>query len=114
VSNSGGATYLRSEGLSLRIPDRITSASATVVLRPELLQVVPADIEAPGWENELHGTVAFAAFDGAGVFAQVEIAGGQLVTVHTASRSSERIVVGESVIVGWDADDVPVLEGTDA
>jgi putative spermidine/putrescine transport system ATP-binding protein len=114
VSNSGGATYLRSEGLSLRIPDRITSASATVVLRPELLHVVPADSETPGWENELHGTVAFAAFDGAGVFAQVEIAGGQLVTVHTASRSSERIVVGESVIVGWDAADVPVLEGTDA
>jgi hypothetical protein len=74
---------------------------------------VPADIGTPGWDNELRGTVTFAAFDGTGVFAQVKIEDERMVTVHTASRSAERIIVGESVIVGWDAADVPVLEGTD-
>ena len=112
VSGSDGDRRVRSDGLSLRIPDHIASPSATVVLRPELLQVVPADLGTPGWDNELHGTVTFAAFDGTGVFAQVQIADQRTVTVHTASRSAERIVVGESVIVGWDAADVPVLEGT--
>ena len=82
------------------------------MLRPELLQVVPADFGSQGWDNELHGVVTFAAFDGTGVFAQVQIEDERTVTVHTASRSAERIVVGESVIVGWDAGDVPVLEGS--
>jgi putative spermidine/putrescine transport system ATP-binding protein len=113
VTGAGGDRWLRSEGLSLRIPGHIAAPTATVVLRPELLQVVPADIGTPGWDNELRGTVTFAAFDGTGVFAQVKIEDERMVTVHTASRSAERIIVGESVIVGWDAADVPVLEGTD-
>lgn len=113
VTGAGEDRWLRSEGLSLRIPGHIAAPTATVVLRPELLQVVPADIGTPGWDNELRGTVTFAAFDGTGVFAQVKIEDERMVTVHTASRSAERIIVGESVIVGWDAADVPVLEGTD-
>ena len=111
VSGPESDRCLRSEGLTLRIPDHVTGPSATIVLRPELLQVVPADLRTPGWDNELHGVVTFAAFDGTGVFAQVQIEDERTVTVHTASRSAERIVVGESVIVGWDAGDVPVLEG---
>jgi ABC-type Fe3+/spermidine/putrescine transport system ATPase subunit len=111
VIGSEGGRCLRSEGLSLRIPDDVVASSATVVLRPELLQVVPADLGTPGWDNELRGVVTFAAFDGTGVFAQVQIEDERTVTVHTASRSAERIVVGESVIVGWDAGDVPVLQG---
>jgi putative spermidine/putrescine transport system ATP-binding protein len=111
VSGGLGDRCLRSEALTLRIPDHIASSSATVVLRPELLQVVPTDMGTQGWDNELRGVVTFAAFDGTGVFAQVQIEDERTVTVHTASRSAERIVVGESVIVGWDAGDVPVLEG---
>jgi putative spermidine/putrescine transport system ATP-binding protein len=111
VTGPEGDRCLRSEGLHLRIPDHVTWSSATVVLRPELLQVVPADLGTPGWDNELRGVVTFAAFDGTGVFAQVQIEDERTVTVHTSSRSAERIVVGESVIVGWDAADVPVLEG---
>ena len=111
VSGGAGERWLRSEALTLRIPEHISSSSATVVLRPELLQVVPADLGPQGWDNELRGVVTFAAFDGTGVFAQVQIADERTLTVHTASRSAERIVVGESVIVGWDAGDVPVLEG---
>jgi putative spermidine/putrescine transport system ATP-binding protein len=111
VSGGPGDRCLRSEALTLRIPDHIASSSATVVLRPELLQVVPTDMGTQGWDNELRGVVTFAAFDGTGVFAQVQIEDERTVTVHTASRSAERIVVGESVIVGWDAGDVPVLEG---
>lgn len=114
VSGTDGDRHLRSEGLSLRVPDDVTASSATVVLRPELLQVLPADLGTPGWDNELRGLVIFAAFDGTGVFAQVQIEDGRTVTVHTASRSADRIVVGESVIVGWDAADVPVLEGNGA
>jgi ABC-type Fe3+/spermidine/putrescine transport system ATPase subunit len=113
VTGPETARYLQSDRLSLRIPGHIASPSATIVLRPELLQIVPADIHTPRWDNELKGTVAFAAFDGTGVFAQVKIADERVVTVHTASRSAERIVVGEPVVVGWDAADVPVLEGTD-
>lgn len=114
VSGSEGDRCLSSEGLVLRIPDDVTASSATVVLRPELLQVVPADLGTPGWDNELRGVVTFAAFDGTGVFAQIQIEDERTVTVHTASRSADRIVVGESVIVGWDAADVPVLEGNGA
>ena len=112
VTGGVGDRCLRSEALTLRIPEHIASASATVVLRPELLQVVPADLGTQGWDNELRGVVTFAAFDGTGVFAQVQIEDERTVTVHTSSRSAERIVVGESVIVGWDAGDVPVLEGS--
>ncbi len=111
VSGAEGDRCLQSEGLTLRIPGHVTSSSATVVLRPELLRVVPADLGNPGWDNELHGVVTFAAFDGTGVFAQVQIEGQRTVTVHAASRSAERIIVGEPVIVGWNAADVPVLEG---
>jgi putative spermidine/putrescine transport system ATP-binding protein len=111
VSGAEGDRCLQSEGLTLRIPGHVTWSSATVVLRPELLRVVPADLGSPGWDNELHGVVTFAAFDGTGVFAQVQIEDQRTVTVHTASRSAERIIVGEPVIVGWDAADVPVLEG---
>jgi putative spermidine/putrescine transport system ATP-binding protein len=111
VSGGAGDRCLSSQGLTLRVPDHIASASATVVLRPELLQVVPADLGRQGWDNELRGVVTFAAFDGTGVFAQVQIEDDRTVTVHTSSRSAERIAVGESVIVGWDAADVPVLEG---
>src|SRR5262249_34283446 len=111
VSGAEGDRCLLSEGLTLRIPDSVSSPAATVVLRPELLQVVPSDLGTPGWDNELRGVVTFAAFDGTGVFAQVQIEDERTVTVHTSWRSAERIVVGESVIVGWDAADVPVLEG---
>jgi putative spermidine/putrescine transport system ATP-binding protein len=111
VTGGAGDRCLRSEALTLRVPAHIASSSATVVLRPELLQVVPADLGPQGWDNELRGVVTFAAFDGTGVFAQVQIDDERSVTVHTASRAAERIVVGESVIVGWDAGDVPVLEG---
>ena len=110
VIGAPGSRQLQSERLALRIPDHISSASATAVLRPELLQVVPADAAKVSWDNQLHGVVTFAAFDGTGVFAQVEIEDDRMVTVHTAGRLADRIVVGEQVVVGWDAADVPVME----
>ncbi len=114
VSGTGEGTRLTSGELTLRISGAVQSSTATVVLRPELLHVAPIEDGALGLDNEFEGSVIFSAFDGAGVFAQVKLADGRVVTVHTDTHSSDRIVVGARVVVGWNVEDVPVVQGADS
>jgi putative spermidine/putrescine transport system ATP-binding protein len=83
---------------------------ATVVLRPEMLEIVDADTNADALDNELAATVSFSAFDGAGVFYELTLALGPRVSVHLPARDGDpRFDVGQPVKVVWRARDAPVI-----
>ena len=110
VRRDSGRPMLESDSLSVRVTRDAVDGPATLVLRPERLRLLPRSADVSPWDNALHGVVKFAAFDGTGLFAQVELEAGLTVTVHTAVRDTVEATVGEAVFVAWNVDDAVVLE----
>jgi putative spermidine/putrescine transport system ATP-binding protein len=106
----GGNSSFEHGQFRVRVTNDAPEGAATLVLRPEQLSLVPADTPEPGrWDNSFLGSVTFAAFDGAGLFAQIHLDAGVDLTVHTAVRDSFSASVGDRVHVAWDAGDAIVL-----
>jgi putative spermidine/putrescine transport system ATP-binding protein len=111
VERSSGAPLLESGAVAVRVSADAPDGPATVVLRPERLRLLPPGADGAGFDNALAGRIAFAAFDGAGVFAQVALEAGVTVTVQTTMRDDLDLAVGDEVVVAWNAEDAPVLPG---
>ncbi len=105
----GGERVLESGSLRLRVGADAAEGPATVVLRPERLRLLPATADTTAWDNELRGQVTFAAFDGTGVFAQIAVADGLHITVHTTMRDPVETAVGDDVAVVWNVDEAAVV-----
>jgi hypothetical protein len=65
--------------------------------------------DASSWDNALAGRVLFAAFDGTGVFVQVELDAGFAVNVHTTMRDTFEVSVDDRVQVSWNAAEAAVV-----
>ena len=75
VAGPDGAPVLELGGASVALPAGTRRGTATVVLRPEALDIVAAEEDSQGWDNALPATVNFASFDGAGIFYELRRAG---------------------------------------
>jgi putative spermidine/putrescine transport system ATP-binding protein len=104
-----GQPILHSEGLRIRVQLDAQPGLATVLLRPERLRLLGQHEDGAWLDNVLGGRVVFAAFDGTGVFAQVETDAGLVVSVHTTMRDTLEVDVGDRVQVGWNATEAPVV-----
>jgi putative spermidine/putrescine transport system ATP-binding protein len=114
VERTTGRSVVNLGAAEIVVPDTAPSGPATVVLRPEMLEILPAEADTESWDNTLAGNVAFNAFDGAGVFYELKLESGQRVAVHVPARDARRrFQVGETVNVVWQADDAPVIPRED-
>jgi putative spermidine/putrescine transport system ATP-binding protein len=114
VHRESGRPVLESESLRLRVSPDAPDGPATVVLRPERLRLLTTDADASRWDNAVRGRVAFAAFDGVGIFAQIALDAGPTVTVHAAVRDQLEVAVGDEVLVAWNVDDAPIVAPQEA
>ena len=111
---AGGDCSFEHGDFVVRVTKDAAEGAATLVLRPEQLSLVPVGSRAPDHsDNSFLGTVTFAAFDGAGLFAQIHLDAGVDLTVHTAVRDDVNATVGDRVYVAWDASDAVVLREGD-
>jgi putative spermidine/putrescine transport system ATP-binding protein len=107
-TNSGGAVF-GTESARVVVAAGSPPGRATLLLRPERLRLLHESEDSGHLDNVLRGTVVFAAFDGTGVFAQVDTDAGVRLSVHTSMRDSIDVVVGNRVKVGWNAAEAPVI-----
>ncbi|MFN8223170.1 MAG: ABC transporter ATP-binding protein [Gaiellales bacterium] len=108
-----GQPVLQAEGLRVRVHPSARPGRATVLLRPERLRLLDEQADTDGLDNVLAGRIVFAAFDGTGVFVQVETNAGLVVSVHTTMRDAPQAGVGERVKVGWNVSEAPLVDEGD-
>ncbi len=111
VTIDGAQPVLHAHGLQFLVEPGAPVGSGALLLRPERLRLIPDGASHSGLDNVLSGRVVFAAFDGRGVFAQVEVDAGFTVSVHTTMRDSLEVGPGDRVQVGWNAVDAPFVAG---
>ena len=97
------------DDLLLKVGSELAEGEAQLVLRPERLRLLSRDQQADSWDNALTGEVAFAAFDGTGVFVQVRLNAGFTVSVHTTMRDNLDVEIGDEVTVVWNASEASVV-----
>jgi putative spermidine/putrescine transport system ATP-binding protein len=110
IVTADGARALQSAGVAVTVGPSVPLGKATAVMRPERLRLLAADESPHCYDNQLAGRIVFSAFDGQGVFYQVQLDCGPTAAVHVpASRSATTHDVGDPVVVAWNADDVPIV-----
>lgn len=104
------AGTLHSSGVTLAVGPTVPLGRATAVMRPERLRLIDADEPRHCYDNGLRGEVLFSSFDGQGTFYQVRLDCGPTAAVHVpAGEASPPCTVGDTVIVAWNTDDVPIV-----
>jgi putative spermidine/putrescine transport system ATP-binding protein len=93
--------------LLLQVDAAAPEGPATLLLRPERLRLLSDGAPSP-FDNTLPGEVVFAAFDGTGIFVQVELESFTL-SVHTTMRDSLEVAIGDRVQVAWNAGEAAVI-----
>jgi putative spermidine/putrescine transport system ATP-binding protein len=107
VTSVDGQRLFATGLLRLRVDTRAPDGRATLLLRPERLRLLPDG--APSlFDNTLPGEVVFAAFDGTGIFVQVELES-FTVSVHTTMRDTLEVAIGDRVQVAWNAGEAAVI-----
>jgi putative spermidine/putrescine transport system ATP-binding protein len=107
VSEQGGLVF-STGALRLLVDVGAPEGPSTLLLRPERLHLL-ADSEDPAaFDNALAGQVVFAAFDGTGIFVQVELES-FTVSVHTTMRDTLEVAIGDRVQVAWNAGEAAVI-----
>jgi ABC-type Fe3+/spermidine/putrescine transport system ATPase subunit len=105
-----GTRALHSWGVAVAVPRFVPLGKATAVMRPERLHLLPDDRAPHCYDNALAGRIVFSAFDGQGTFYQVKLDCGPTAAVHVpAARCTTTHDVGDTVLVAWNADDVPIV-----
>jgi len=97
----------RTGSLRLQVDAGAPDGPATLLLRPERLRLLP-DGATSLFDNTLPGEVVFAAFDGTGIFVQVELES-FTVSVHTTMRDTLEVAIGDRVQVAWNAGEAAVI-----
>ncbi|WP_161600629.1 ABC transporter ATP-binding protein [Mycolicibacterium hodleri] len=110
VTSANGSRTLTNSSVTVTVPASAPLGDAVAVMRPERLRLLgPADANRT-YDNQLDGTVGFAAFDGNGIFYQVRLDCGVSATVHVPAREEARLRdLDERVVVAWNATDVPIV-----
>lgn len=110
VTASNGTRRLSNSSVAIIVATSAPLGDAVAVMRPERLRLLgPADANRT-YDNQLDGTVGFAAFDGNGIFYQVRLDCGVSATVHVPAREEARLRdLDERVVVAWNATDVPIV-----
>jgi ABC-type Fe3+/spermidine/putrescine transport system ATPase subunit len=107
VTSVDGRRLFATGSLLLQVDAGAPDGPATLLLRPERLRLLPDG--APSlFDNTLPGEVVFAAFDGTGVFVQVELESFTL-SVHTTMRDTLEVAIGDRVQVAWNAGEAAVI-----
>ncbi|MCV7424514.1 ABC transporter ATP-binding protein [Mycobacterium yunnanensis] len=105
-----GHGSLHSSGVTVTVDASVPMGKATAVMRPERLRLLAADGTPQCYDNRLDGRILFSAFDGQGIFYQVQLECGPTAAVHVpAGRSTTVHDVGDPVVVAWNAADVPIV-----
>jgi putative spermidine/putrescine transport system ATP-binding protein len=115
VSTTNGSRTLTNSSVTITVVASAPLGDAVAVMRPERLRLLGCAEPIAGriYDNQLHGTVEFSAFDGSGIFYQVRLDCGVTATVHVPAREDARVRnVDERVVVAWNAADVPVVAKT--
>jgi putative spermidine/putrescine transport system ATP-binding protein len=113
VVSDGESHVFATRGLQLSVEQGSESGPARLLLRPERLRLLAGDDDGDHLDNVVPGTVVFAAFDGTGIFAQVEVDAGFTVSVHTTMRDLLEVAIGDRVQVAWNASEAPVIPEDD-
>jgi len=108
VAPDGRGRLFTAGALRLRVAADAPAGPATLLLRPERLHLLPAGADPSAFDNALPGEVVFAAFDGTGIFVQVDVQG-LTVSVHTTMRDTLDVSVGDRVQVAWNAAEAAVI-----
>ena len=108
VMADGGQRVFSTATLRLRVEADAPEGPATLLLRPERLRLLERDVDVSLFDNVLAGEVSFAAFDGTGIFVQVELEG-FTVSVHTTMRDTLDVSIGDRVHVAWNAGEAAVV-----
>ncbi|GLW98240.1 ABC transporter ATP-binding protein [Microtetraspora sp. NBRC 16547] len=82
-------------------PSGPTSRTASVVIRPERLTVLPGDAQVPAGHNALRGTVSGLTYLGAHSTVTVELDCGELATVREPAAARSEISAGAPVQLTW-------------
>ena len=107
VTSVDGRKLFATGPLRLQVDAEAPDGPATLLLRPERLRLLPDG--APSlFDNSLAGEVVFAAFDGTGIFVQVELES-FTVSVHTTMRDTLEVAIGDRVQVAWNAGEAAVI-----
>jgi ABC-type Fe3+/spermidine/putrescine transport system ATPase subunit len=109
VEMVGDRPVFAAGALRLSVERDAPPGPGTLLLRPERLRLLTSDDDAASWDNALTGRVSFAAFDGTGVFVQVELDAGFAVNVHTTMRDTFEVSVDDRVQVSWNAAEAAVV-----
>lgn len=108
VTSVAGRRAFTAGALRLQVDDSAPDGPATLLLRPERLRLLPEAADPSLFDNALPGEVVFAAFDGTGIFVQVELESFR-VSVHTTMRDTLDVAVGDRVQVAWNVGEAAVI-----
>lgn len=105
-----GARTLRSSGFALAVDASAPLGEAVAVMRPDRLRLMGVGDPENLYDNGLRGKVLFSAFDGNGIFYQVQLDCGPTASVHVPAREAGILrEVDDAVVVAWNAADVPIV-----
>jgi spermidine/putrescine transport system ATP-binding protein len=91
-------------------PDSRTGAAFRVAVRPERVQMGPAESAAPDGGSRLEGTVTEIVYLGMYTQFHVDTPAGRVVSHRLAEESLSRFEVGSRVLVSWEAEHTSVLD----